>query len=115
MKQKTIEGLMGLIAVFGTADDLHAVEAYARDLMEQARLQGSDQERALWELAKIGQEMERPNASQQLAKAAELVPLTDEQLLHFLRYADPETRRLPEGLKAFARAIEIYHGIGGKA
>ena len=42
-------------------------------------------------------------------------PLTDEQLMIALLMVDPETKRLPSGFRAFARAIEAAHGIGDKA
>ena len=42
---------------------------------------------------------------------AERVPLTDEQLLALLGDIDADTKRLPPGLKAFARAVEQAHGI----
>ena len=38
-------------------------------------------------------------------------PLTDEQLMIALLMVDPETKRLPVGFRAFARAIEAAHGI----
>lgn len=40
-------------------------------------------------------------------------PLTDEQMLEILGDVDAATKRLPPGIKAFARAIERAHGIGG--
>jgi hypothetical protein len=40
-------------------------------------------------------------------------PLTDETMLEILVGIDAETKRLPPGMKAFARAIEHAHGIGG--
>jgi hypothetical protein len=40
-------------------------------------------------------------------------PFTDEQLLEILGDIDAETKRIPPGLKAFARAIERAHGIKG--
>ena len=46
-----------------------------------------------------------PNEAQPAA------PLTDKQLLEILVGIDPETKRLPSGFKAFARAIEAVHGI----
>lgn len=41
-------------------------------------------------------------------------PLTDEEILSLLQRLDPQTRRLSEGVQAFARAIEQAHGIGEK-
>jgi hypothetical protein len=41
-------------------------------------------------------------------------PLTEEEMLEILVGIDAETKRLPPGMKAFARAIERAHGIGGK-
>ena len=41
-------------------------------------------------------------------------PLTDAELLVCLVSVDPNTKRLPPGFKAFARAIEAHHGIGIK-
>lgn len=41
-------------------------------------------------------------------------PLTDEEILSLLQKLDPQTRRLSEGVRAFARAIERAHGIGGE-
>jgi hypothetical protein len=49
-----------------------------------------------------------PSAAQQ---PAERVPLTDEQLLALLGDIDADTKRLPPGIKAFARAVESAHGI----
>ena len=40
-------------------------------------------------------------------------PLTEEEMLEILVGIDAETKRLPPGMKAFARAIERAHGIGG--
>jgi hypothetical protein len=40
-------------------------------------------------------------------------PLTDEEMFEILVGIDAETKRLPPGMKAFARAIERKHGIGG--
>lgn len=40
-------------------------------------------------------------------------PLTEEEMLEILVGIDAETKRLPPGIKAFARAIERAHGIGG--
>jgi hypothetical protein len=40
-------------------------------------------------------------------------PLTDEEMLKILSDIDADTKRLPPGIKAFARAIERAHGIGG--
>ena len=42
-------------------------------------------------------------------------PLTDDQLLEILGDIDADTKRLPPGLKAFARAIERAHGITGES
>ena len=39
-------------------------------------------------------------------------PLTEEQLLEILGDIDPQTKRLPPGVQAFARAIEAAHQIG---
>jgi hypothetical protein len=47
------------------------------------------------------------------AQPAPAVPLTDEHLYDLLRRIDPMTVRLPPGYRAFARAIERAHGIGG--
>ncbi len=44
-------------------------------------------------------------------KAAQRKPLTDEEIKQALTSVDPETKRLPPGMKAFARAIEAAHGI----
>lgn len=41
-------------------------------------------------------------------------PLTDEEILLVLRNIDPETKRLPPGLKALIQEIEAAHGIGEK-
>jgi hypothetical protein len=41
-------------------------------------------------------------------------PLTEEEMLAILVGIDAETKRLPPGMKAFARAIERKHGIGGE-
>ncbi len=41
-------------------------------------------------------------------------PLTEEEMLEILVGIDAETKRLPPGMKAFARAIERAHGIGGE-
>jgi hypothetical protein len=41
-------------------------------------------------------------------------PLTEEEMLEILVGIDAETKRLPPGMKAFARAIERKHGIGGE-
>jgi len=38
-------------------------------------------------------------------------PLTDEQLMIALLGVDHETKRIPNGFRAFARAIEAAHGI----
>ena len=38
-------------------------------------------------------------------------PLTEEDLLKCLVSVDPETKRLPPGLRYFARAIEAAHNI----
>jgi hypothetical protein len=38
-------------------------------------------------------------------------PLTEEDLLKCLVSVDPETKRLPPGLRYFARAIEQAHNI----
>ncbi len=46
---------------------------------------------------------------------SERKPLTDEELLALLTEIDPETERVPRGLRNFARAIERAHGIGGEA
>jgi CelD/BcsL family acetyltransferase involved in cellulose biosynthesis len=43
--------------------------------------------------------------------AAQRKPLTDEEIKQALTSVDPETKRLPPGMKAFARAIEAAHGI----
>jgi hypothetical protein len=40
-------------------------------------------------------------------------PLTDAEMLEILVGIDAETKRLPPGMKAFARAIERAYGIGG--
>ncbi len=40
-------------------------------------------------------------------------PLTEEEMLEILVGIDAATKRLPPGMKAFARAIERAHGIGG--
>ena len=40
--------------------------------------------------------------------------LTDEQMLEILGDIDADTKRLPPGIKAFARAIEAAHGITGE-
>jgi hypothetical protein len=47
-------------------------------------------------------------------KAAQRKPLTDEEIKQALTSVDPETKRLPPGMKAFARAIEAAHGIKEK-
>lgn len=47
------------------------------------------------------------------AAVAALVPMTEAQLLTALVQIDPDTKRLPPGFVAFARAIEAHHGIGG--
>jgi hypothetical protein len=47
-------------------------------------------------------------------KAAQRKPLTDEEIKQALTSVDPETKRLPPGMKAFARAIEAAHNIGEK-
>ena len=39
-------------------------------------------------------------------------PLTDEEIKAALVSTDPETKRLPNGFRAFARTIERAHGIG---
>jgi hypothetical protein len=44
-------------------------------------------------------------------KAAQRKPLTDEEIKQALTSVDPETKRLPPGMKAFARSIEAAHGI----
>ena len=44
-------------------------------------------------------------------KKAQRKPLTDEEIKQALTSVDPETKRLPPGMKAFARAIEAAHGI----
>ncbi len=41
-------------------------------------------------------------------------PLTEEEMLEILGDIDADTKRLPPGIKAFARAIERAHGIGGE-
>jgi hypothetical protein len=41
-------------------------------------------------------------------------PLTDEQIKQALISVDHETKRLPPGMKAFARAVEAAHNIGAK-
>ena len=45
------------------------------------------------------------------SKADKRQPLTDSHLCVLLLDIDPETKRLPPGFKAFARAIEAAHGI----
>ena len=45
------------------------------------------------------------------SKAEKRQPLTDSHLCVLLLDIDPETKRLPPGFKAFARAIETAHGI----
>ncbi len=47
--------------------------------------------------------------------APQPVTLTDEEVLAILGDLDPDAKRLPPGLKAFTRAIERAHGIGGEA
>jgi hypothetical protein len=42
-------------------------------------------------------------------------PLTDEELLRLLSKIDECAVRLPRGLREFARAIEVAHGIKGEA
>ena len=42
-------------------------------------------------------------------------PLTDDEIEAALLSVDPMTKRLPPGMKAFARAIEAAHGIKGEA
>jgi len=44
-------------------------------------------------------------------RSAQREPLTDEEIKQALTSVDPETKRLPPGMKAFARAIEAAHGI----
>jgi hypothetical protein len=39
-------------------------------------------------------------------RSAQREPLTDEEIKQALTSVDPETKRLPPGMKAFARAIE---------
>jgi hypothetical protein len=46
--------------------------------------------------------------------AAQRQPLTEERLLEILRNLDADTKRLPPGVKAFARAIEVEHDIKEK-
>ena len=41
-------------------------------------------------------------------------PLTDDEIEAALLSVDPMTKRLPPGMKAFARAIEAAHGIKEK-
>lgn len=41
-------------------------------------------------------------------------PLTEEETYSVLRNIDPETKRLPPGLKALVQEIEAAHGIGEK-
>jgi CelD/BcsL family acetyltransferase involved in cellulose biosynthesis len=47
-------------------------------------------------------------------RSAERKPLTEEEIKQALTSVDPETKRLPPGMKAFARAIEAAHGIKEK-
>ena len=44
-------------------------------------------------------------------RSAERKPLTEEEIKQALTSVDPETKRLPPGIKAFARAIEAAHNI----
>jgi hypothetical protein len=44
-------------------------------------------------------------------RSAQRKPLTDEEIKQALTSVDPETKRLPPGIKAFARAIEAAHNI----
>jgi hypothetical protein len=44
-------------------------------------------------------------------RSAQRKPLTEEDLLKCLVSVDPETKRLPPGLRYFARAIEAAHNI----
>ena len=46
--------------------------------------------------------------------APEVEPLNKEDLLNILKSIDAETKRIPIGFIAFARAIEKAHGIGVK-
>ena len=55
------------------------------------------------------------NAQPLYAAPPQRKPLTDEQLLEILADIDADTKRLPPGLKAFARAIEQAHGITGES
>ncbi|CAB4139119.1 hypothetical protein UFOVP336_20 [uncultured Caudovirales phage] len=57
--------------------------------------------------------LERPMALY-AAPVAAASPLSDEQLLEILGDVDADTKRLPPGVKAFARAIEQAHGIKEK-
>jgi hypothetical protein len=46
-----------------------------------------------------------------LFTAAQRQPLTDERLLEIMRNVDADTKRLPPGVKAFARGVEEAHDI----
>ena len=46
--------------------------------------------------------------------AQALVPLTDGELFTLMTKLDPETVRLPIGIRLFARAVERAHGIGAE-
>jgi hypothetical protein len=48
------------------------------------------------------------------AQPAQRQPLTEERLLEILRSVDADTKRLPPGVKAFARGVEAAHGIKEK-
>ena len=58
--------------------------------------------------------MQLPSAPGATPPAAQRQPLTDEQMLEILGDIDADTKRLPPGIKAFARAIEAAHGITGE-
>jgi hypothetical protein len=49
-----------------------------------------------------------------LYTAAQRKPLTEERLLEIMRKVDANTKRLPPGVKAFARGVEAAHGITGE-
>ena len=102
------------------------------DAFEQGRQEGMKQERALWELSRIGQEIEaQPDQKPMHPELRKMwedyfdkcframplpeyttppqrpwVGLTDEAMKDALISVDAETRRLPPGFKDFARAIE---------
>jgi hypothetical protein len=107
------DSLNALVALV-RADEREAIQALAQPVQEPVAYEYGDD--VFWHDSPDINDYIRANGKALVyatppAAQRQWVGLTDERLLEILVGVDHETKRLPPGMKAYARAIEQAHGI----